>query len=188
MKNYSLVWLADELRKAGLKVVEVDGWKTRGRGDIGKIEFLICHHTATQQPGNSPSLWIVRDGRPDVQGPLSQCVLGRDGTWYVVAAGRANHAGKGVWSNMANVGNAVSIGTEAENNGLSQIDPPKGEKWSEVMLDSYARGKAAMLDYLKLPTSRCLGHKEYAPKRKIDPSFDMEVFRARVQKHRKVKV
>ena len=121
--NYSLTWLPSVLRKAGLKVVEVKGWQTRGRGDVGKIEFVLCHHTATQQPGNNPSLWIVRDGRPDVTGPLAQLVLGRDGTYYVVAAGKANHAGKGVWNKMADVGNSKAIGIEAENNGLSQIAP-----------------------------------------------------------------
>lgn len=181
--TYSLTWLPVELRKAGLKVVEVDGWETRGRGDIGKIKFLLCHHTATRQPGNNPSLWIVRDGRPDVSGPLSQLVLGRDGTWYVVAAGRANHAGKGVWNKMENVGNGYSIGIEAENNGLSQIEPKNGEPWPEVQLDSYARGCAVILKYCKLPLTECLGHKEYAPKRKIDPSFDMNEFRERVRTH-----
>lgn len=177
---YSLTWLPDVLRKAGLKVVEVDGWQTRGRGDIGKIEFVLCHHTATQQPGNAPSLWIVRDGRPDVQGPLSQLVLGRDGTFYVVAAGKANHAGKGVWNKMADVGNSKSIGIEAENNGLSQIKPKEGEPWPVAQKLAYAKGVAAILKHLKLPVDRCVAHKEYAPTRKIDPSFDMVMFRGAV--------
>lgn len=29
-----LTWLADVLRAAGVQVVEVDGWRTRGREDI----------------------------------------------------------------------------------------------------------------------------------------------------------
>lgn len=177
---YSLTWLPNVLRAAGLKVIEVDGWKTRGRGDIGQIKFVLCHHTATQQPGNAPSLWIVRDGRPDVTGPLSQLVLGRDGTFYVVAAGRANHAGKGSWNKMEDVGNSSSIGIEAENNGLSQIKPAEGEPWPKVQMDAYARGVAAILKHLKLSVKECVAHKEYAPKRKIDPSFGMNEFRAKV--------
>jgi hypothetical protein len=178
---YSLKWLPSVLRKAGLKVVEVKGWETRGRGDIGKIRFVLCHHTATQQPGNAPSLWIVRDGRPDVQGPLSQLVLGRDGTFYVVAAGRANHAGKGIWNKMRDVGNGMSIGIEAENNGLSQIKPKEGEPWPERQMVAYAKGVAALIKHLKLSVNECVGHKEYAPDRKIDPSFSMQDFRARVK-------
>lgn len=180
--SYSLTWLPGVLRKAGLKVVEVKGWQTRGRGDIGKIKFVLCHHTATRQPGNAPSLWIVRDGRPDVTGPLSQLVLGRDGTYYLVAAGKANHAGKGVWNKMADVGNSSSIGIEAENNGLSEIKPKEGEPWPETQMDAYARGVAAILRHLGLSPEECVGHKEYAPARKIDPSFKMDAFRARVAK------
>jgi hypothetical protein len=180
--TYSLTWLPKVLKAAGLNVVEVKGWQDRGRGDVGKIKFVLCHHTATQQPGNAPSLWIVRDGRPDVQGPLSQLVLGRDGTYYVVAAGRANHAGKGVWNKMENVGNGMSIGIEAENNGLSQIDPKRGEPWPEKQMVAYAKGVAAILKHLGLGVDGCVAHKEYAPTRKIDPSFDMNAFRERVRK------
>lgn len=179
--TYSLTWLPSVLRKAGLKVVEVDGWQTRGRGDIGKIEFLVCHHTAAiDRTSNAPSLTIVRDGDATLQGPRSQLVLGRDGTYYVVAAGKANHAGKGVYKGRANVGNSKSIGIEAENNGLSEIKPAEGEPWPEVQMDAYARGSAAILKHLRLPVEECLGHREYAPKRKIDPSFSMQEFRKRV--------
>lgn len=184
---YSLTWLPKVLRDAGLKVEELKGWQTRGRGDVGKIGFVLCHHTATQQPGNNPSLWIVRDGRPDVPGPLSQLVLGRDGTYYVVAAGKSNHAGKGVWNKMTDVGNRMSIGIEAENNGLSQINPKKGEPWPEKQMVAYAKGVAAILLHLRLAVDACVGHKEYAPKRKIDPSFDMSAFRKRVASYMVVK-
>jgi hypothetical protein len=171
--TYSLTWLPSVLKKAGLKVVEEKGWQTRGRGDIGKVKFVLCHHTATQQPSNAPSLWIVRDGRPDVPGPLSQLVLGRDGTYYVVAAGKANHAGKGEWRGMVDSGNRHSIGIEAENNGV-------GEPWPEKQMVAYAEGVAAILKHLGLTANECVGHKEYAPKRKIDPNFDMNAFRQRV--------
>ncbi len=42
-----------------------------------------------------PSLGVIRDGRPGLKGPLSQLGLGRDGAYYVIAAGRAQHAGRG---------------------------------------------------------------------------------------------
>jgi hypothetical protein len=178
---YSLTWLPDVLRKAGLKVIEVDGWQTRGRGDIGKIEFVLCHHTAAvDRVSNAPSLVIVRDGDATLQGPRSQLVLGRDGAYYVVAAGKANHAGKGSWKGQVDVGNSKSIGIEAENNGLIQTKPKEGEPWPEVQMIAYAKGVAAILKHLGLGVDRCVAHKEYAPTRKIDPSFDMTKFRGSV--------
>ena len=95
---YALTWLADVLRAAGLNVAEQPGWKERGRGDVGEIKGVICHHTAGPPTGNMPCLDVVTNGRTGANalaGPLSQLCLGRDGTFYVVAAGRANHAGAG---------------------------------------------------------------------------------------------
>lgn len=79
---YKLAWLADVLRAEGLKVVEQPGWKDRGRGDMGEVKGILCHHTAGPLKGNAPSLNLVEHGRPDLAGPLSQLVLGRDGTFY----------------------------------------------------------------------------------------------------------
>src|SRR4051795_12520666 len=86
------------LRKHGLKVVEVDGWYDRGRpsstGELNPVGVL-CHHTATTKSTSITNvLKLLRVGRSDLPGPLCQFSLGRDGTVYVVAAGRANHAGK----------------------------------------------------------------------------------------------
>jgi hypothetical protein len=53
---YSLTWLPDVLKFAGLKVSLVPGWETRGRGDVGRIVGVICHHTAGSRDGNMPSL------------------------------------------------------------------------------------------------------------------------------------
>jgi hypothetical protein len=164
------------LEAAGLKVAEVDGWKERGNGDMKKVEGIICHHTAGPRTGNMPSLAIVRDGRPDLPGPLSQLGLGRDGTFYVIAAGKCHHAGKGVWEGIA-TGNSNFIGIEAENTGLANDFP-----WPDVQMDAYRRGVAAILKHIAKSAKACCAHREYAhPKgRKSDPTFDMEDFRARV--------
>jgi hypothetical protein len=92
---FSLTWLPGVLREAGVKVAPVDGWESRGRGEMGPIEGVICHHTAGPKSGNMPSLRTLIEGRSDLPGPLSQLGLGRDGTYYVIAAGRCNHAGAG---------------------------------------------------------------------------------------------
>jgi peptidoglycan hydrolase-like protein with peptidoglycan-binding domain len=174
--SYSLTWLLDVLKAAGLKVAPVDGWQRRGRGDVGRIFGVLCHHTAGGKTGNMPSLNTIVNGRPDLPGPLAQLGLGRDGTYYIIAAGKCNHAGKGNWKGVVN-GNTNFIGIEAENTGL-----PNDSPWPAVQLDAYRRGVAAILKHLGQPADFCAGHKEYAlPKgRKSDPNFDMVAFRADV--------
>lgn len=171
-----LTWLADVLRSAGLNVVEEEGWKTAGRGEMDLPKAVLLHHTAGSKKGNSPSLELVKDGRKDLPGPLSQLFLARDGTFHVVGAGRCNHAGAGNWHGAS--GNLQLIGIEAENAG-DGTDP-----WPEVQMDAYERGVAAILMHLGLDSVMAAGHKEYCrPRgRKIDPAFDMNEFRANVER------
>ncbi|HVQ08240.1 MAG TPA: N-acetylmuramoyl-L-alanine amidase [Allosphingosinicella sp.] len=168
--TFPLTWLADVLRGAGLKVAEQPGWRMRGRGPMGHVRGIICHHTAGPKSGIMPSLSVLTNGRPGLDGPLSQLGLGRDGTWFVIAAGRANHAGVGAWKGIT-AGNMSFIGIEAENQGIP-ADP-----WPAVQVSSYKRGCAAILRKIGAPVEMCIGHKEWAPRRKIDPTFDMKAFR-----------
>lgn len=172
---YSLTWLPSVLMDAGLKVGTVDGWAQRGRAEMGTVEGVICHHTAGPATGIMPSLHTLINGRSDLPGPLAQLGLGRDGAYYVIAAGRCNHAGAGSWLGLTN-GNANFIGIEAENTGLTN-DP-----WPDVQIDAYRRGVAAILTHIGKGAEWCAGHREYAtpPGRKDDPSFDMNQFRASV--------
>lgn len=166
-----LTGLADVARSAGLTVVEVPGWKTRGHGPMTDVRTIICHHTAGPSSGNYPSLNVVKNGRPGLDGPLVQLGLGRDGTVYVIAAGLCWHAGQ---SRDPSYTNSHSIGIEAEATGR--------DAWPNVQMDAYARLCRALADHYKVPYSRVLGHKETcAPKgRKPDPNFDMNTFRNRV--------
>jgi len=177
--TFSLTWLPDVLKAAGLKVAPVDGWQQRGRGDVRKIFGVICHHTAGAKNGIMPSLNTLvqgRGGTNPLPGPLAQLGLGRDGTYFIIAAGRCNHAGKGEFKGVVN-GNTNFIGIEAENTGLPDDSP-----WPDVQLDAYHRGVAAILQHIGQDESFCAGHKEYAlPRgRKNDPDLDMDNFRASV--------
>lgn len=177
--TFALTWLPTVLRAAGLEVIEVPGWQGRGHGDMSGVRGVLCHHTAGPLKGDAPSLPVVINGRPDLAGPLSQLFLARSGAWHVVAAGKAWHAGRGdagtTWE--AFDGNAHLIGVEAENTGLPN-DP-----WPSLQLDSYAKGVAAVLKKIGTSSAWAVGHKEYAPSRKSDPSFPMTDFRARVGAH-----
>lgn len=173
--TYSLTWLPQVLGNAGLTVVTQPGWETRGHGDMGVPQGILCHHTAGPATGEAPSLGTVENGRPDLSGPLAHLVLGRSGTFYVVAAGLCYHAGQGEWHGITS-GNTHFIGIEAENTGLPN-DP-----WPEGQVDAYARGCAVILKHIGVPVIMCAGHKEFAlpPGRKTDPSFTMPDFRTRV--------
>lgn len=173
---FSLTWLPSVLEAAGLKVAEVDGWRSRGRAEMATVRGAICHHTAGAATGNMPSLDLLIRGRSDLAGPLSQLGLGRDGTYYVIAAGRANHAGAGRWRGIE-TGNSSFIGIEAENTGRPD------DSWPAVQIDAYQRGVAAILAHIGADASMCCAHKEYAlpAGRKNDPLFEMAPFRAAVQ-------
>lgn len=169
---FSLTWLPTVLMNAGLKLAEDSGWMNRGRREMGPVKGVICHHTGGAKNGNMPSLGLIRAGRSDLPGPLAQLGLGRDGTFYVIAAGRCNHAGRGQWQGITD-GNASFIGIEAENTGNPANDP-----WPEVQLDAYKRGVAAILKHVGQDAKMCCGHKEFAPRRKPDPhTLDMDAFR-----------
>jgi hypothetical protein len=166
-----LTELADIPRKAGLKVEEVPGWRTRGHGEMLAVRTIVCHHTAGPASGEAPSLGVVRDGRPGLEGPLSHYVLGRSGAVYVVAAGLCWHTGN---TFSANQSNPYAIGIEAEATGTSN--------WPDMQYQAYAQLCRALMDHYGLPLSQVLGHKEVAAPlgRKIDPNFSMNDFRIAV--------
>jgi hypothetical protein len=175
--TFALTWLPEVLEAAGLKVAEAPGWRTRGvKGlDMGKIRGVICHHTGTaaKAKGNIPTYDILIRGRSDLSGPLCHLGLGRDGTFYVIAAGRAQHAGAGTWESVT-TGNMCFVGIEAEHSGTEE------EPWPAVQMEAYQRGVAAILQKIGAGANMCCGHKEWAPSRKVDPNFDMAAFRRAV--------
>jgi len=170
------------LRDAGLSVVTLPGWKTRGHGQMDVVRTITCHHTANGgAKGPAPSLHTVTNGRADLAGPLAQLFLGRDGIWFVVAAGLSYHAGVSLERRFEN---AHAIGIEAEAVGV----PGTAGDWPEEQMESYAFGVAALMRRYGLRIGDVKGHKETATEhpgrgplgRKSDPSFDMDVFRSRV--------
>lgn len=168
-----LTGLAEALRSAGLRVIERDGWRTRG-----KLPFeprgVLAHHTGPfSSVDGMVSLCI--NGRSDLPGPLAHTVLDPSGVWHVISAGRANHAGRGIWHGLDS--NTQLVGVEA-------MHPGDRSPWPDVQLESYWTGMAAICRLLGCPAELVAGHKEYClPKgRKPDPvTLDMNVFRDRVR-------
>jgi N-acetylmuramoyl-L-alanine amidase len=161
-----VTWLADVLRSAGLVVRETDGWKERGAPfkDGVPLDGIVGHHTVSNPPANNPSLYVVTNGRPDLAGPLCQLLLARDGSYDVIASGKANHGGEGYWPGWHSSANSYALAIEAENNGT-------GEWWSAAIMDAYAEGVAAILEHMGKGSDAFISHFEWCepPGRKIDP-------------------
>jgi hypothetical protein len=153
------------LKLFGLKVQLVDGWKTRGSSSFNP-HGAVGHHTAGPKAGDHPSLHICTVGRPDLNGPLCNTFLPRGLTKdeqviYVVAAGRANHAGLGGFRGLA--GNSSVFGTEAESTGV-------GNDWTDWQKWAYPRVMAAQLKLAGKDETWYCSHRTWAPTRKIDPT------------------
>jgi hypothetical protein len=175
---FSLLWLPDVLKAAGLQVQSVDGWQTRGHGDVAKTQGILCHHTCGPKDGDIRDLHVLVDGRDDLRGPLCNLGLARSGVFWVVAAGKAWHAGMGYWKGITD-GNSRLIGIEAENVGTNDKFGRPTDPWPAVQMDAYKRGCAAILKHIGADPIMCAGHKEFARPtgRKDDPNFDMDDFR-----------
>jgi len=165
-----LTWLADELRAAGLNVVEYSGWTTRARSSGGYGAAPLCvmeHHTA------SPPSWDgQRDadycavGDPDA--PLSNLYIERSGRVWVLAAGATNTNGKG-WAMTFSRGtvptdgmNTRAVGIECGNNGV-------GEAWPVAQVDALIAAANTVNGRLGNVPADVAGHVHYT-NRKIDPA------------------
>ncbi|MDP1793192.1 MAG: N-acetylmuramoyl-L-alanine amidase, partial [Acidimicrobiales bacterium] len=179
------VGIADRIRLkaaawgAPIDVVEVDGWHTRGSEFTRRPTLAVGHHTGNPNTGWAPSLGICTNGRggPNpVPGPLCNGLRARKRagryTVFVIAAGVANHAGKGGYAGLT--GNHSAYGLEVENNGTT-------EAWSAEDQEIDALILAAMLEG---SGHTGLEHKEWAPGRKPDRHhIDGNVTRALVAKY-----
>lgn len=124
--------LPDRLRKAGLKVVEIDGWQHRGRpastGGFAPVGVLNHHTGAFDRIGDleddlSYARWMALTGRSDLPAPLVQLSLSAEATVYVLAGGRANHAGvaRASGSVAGGDGNMLYVGIEWMLSGTQPI-------------------------------------------------------------------
>jgi hypothetical protein len=156
--------IANRLRAAGLRVVECDGWQHRGSSSFGP-GGSVNHHTAGGASGTCPSLNTCINGRPDLAGPLCNVMQSREADptadiAYVIAAGRANHAGEGGWRGLS--GNSSVYGLEIEHTGVSPLGAARQE--------TAARIHAAM--FAGDPGMVCQHH-EWTD-RKIDAATDVD--------------
>lgn len=148
--------LPDRLKKAGLKVVVIDGWRKRGRparkGEFKPVGSLNHHTGMRDERGDyaddlAYAKWLFLTGRGKaLPPPLCHMALSLEGVVYVGASGRANHAGKAKASGSvaAGDGNALYAGTEWMLSGTQEI--PKvmydaGVKLNGVLMDVFGNSE-----------------------------------------------
>lgn len=144
----------------GKTLIENAGWRTRG-SDVFTPKGSVNHHTAGPRTGDLPTLSTLINGRSDLPGPLCNGALSRSGVIYLIAAGRANHAGLGGWQGLS--GNSSVFGLEIEHCGYAD------EPMSERQWDAVYRWHAACMQVCgQTDAHLCCQHFEWAPTRKID--------------------
>ncbi|MEE1738834.1 peptidoglycan recognition family protein [Streptomyces sp. BE147] len=174
----------------GVHVQEHRSWRTHNRnhkGAWGPVHGVYIHHTAGVGSGLADYCY---NGSADLPGPVCHAFAAKDGAVYLVGHGRANHAG-GIARNAYNAavnesathphpdaaepvdGNAHFYGLEIENKG-DGLDPYPDDQY-----DQSVRWAAAHCRAHGWSADSVIGHKE-ATRRKVDPSFSMDQFRADV--------
>lgn len=169
--------LPDVARDAGLKIRVLVGWDDRGYGFDPRGG--VAHHTGNK--AGTPIDAVLTVGRPDLKGPLSQWSTWPDGTITIIAAGRANHAGKDHADNpLIRFGaraNRYVYGDEMVHTG--RPDTP----WPAIQLESAQAMWAAVFAFHGWTAERLVSHHEWAGPRKPDPvGIDMDDFRASVDR------
>lgn len=166
------MWLTDLEKltdpKYGLNVRFEDGWKRRGASGGAQMKDVcgvLWHHDVAPRKGTYPLRGMLRDGRAGLSGPLCHIGFDRDGTVWVVGAGKANHAGKGKVSGVArDGGNTRLIGIEMTSAGTKPWD------WTPEQLAAMPLLGAALSDIYGLSSSQHWAHYEYSSTGKIDPA------------------
>ncbi|MCY4778674.1 N-acetylmuramoyl-L-alanine amidase [Sphingobacterium sp. UT-1RO-CII-1] len=126
---------------------------------VRKPNYVMIHHTAQDSLGQT-----IKTFHNAKAGVSSHYIIGRDGKVVQMLNDlyRGHHAGAGRWGNDTDL-NSSSIGIELDNNGTT--DP-----WPDKQIEALIVLLAYLKDTYKIPQANFIGHMDYAPTRKVDPS------------------
>lgn len=167
------------LKRFGVDVVEVAGWRTHNRDDetgkpFGPVYGVMMHHTAGVAKG---AVDFCRRGTASLPGPLCHGVIDKDGKVHLVGWGRANHAGGGDPDVLAAVkaerrplpkpnvhegspgavdGNDAFIGFECVNKGDGK------DSWPPAQLDAMKRTAAAVCSLYGWSATSVVRHMDWS--------------------------
>ena len=175
-----------QLKKWGLKYVEIPGWSTHNRntkGAWGPVNGFIWHHTgADVSDAKDYAAGTLYKGLADLPGPLCHFSIGKDGTVYLVGWGRANHAGGGDPAVLQHVinedysgqlrptkGNANGVDGNAHFYGV-EIQYSGSHEMSPAQYAAARRLSAAILDFHGWTERSVIAHGEWSND-KWDPGY-----------------
>lgn len=182
----TLGWLAERLREAGLPVHETPGWQDRGRPGPFDPRGVLLHHSAVHATDSDPhpSLSRLVDGaRSPVEpaGPLCHVLIDRNAECWVIAAGRAEHAGRSRASGPMPEGDGseLYVGIKLEYAATAQ----RPTQYATSMQKSRAAIVAArIVAALGASELHVRAHKETSHHGRTDPyDWDMTAFRYSVR-------
>lgn len=154
-----------QLKKWGIRYVEIPGWATHNRnakGAWGPLNGFIWHHTGADVANSSAKTYAATtlyNGLSSLPGPLCHFSIGADGTVYLVGWGRANHAGGGDPVTLQHVINEDYTGqlhpTRGNSNGVDgnahfygvEIQYSGSHQMAAAQYKAALRLSAAILDF-----------------------------------------
>lgn len=155
------------LKDHGLNPVLWPGWNTRGRTWEYGLRALVDHHTSGV--GDGVVEWCHNtDGRY----PYVNAFVGRDGRYHLLSALSCWGSGKGgPWPGVAAADSLhlVAYQTEVESWGVKP-------DFTSAQLELLGRGNAALVD-LGVPADHEINHRDWAPGRKDDTLYPVQVLR-----------
>lgn len=181
------------LRRVGLNVVSDK--RSPAPGDFNPIGVML-HHTAGVSPG---MVYLVKNGRSDLPGPLCNLLLRPGGKWVVITEGKANDSGMGSGRVLDEVRKGVRQSKDAAQRGLH--DTVNGNayfydievehvgthgRYPLKQIDSLATGVAAILLAEGWTVDKVLHHRQWT-RRKIDMSYREDIWKKIARKMRIIK-
>lgn len=185
------------LKKWHVPYKEWTGWKTRGRdpehGPFSDVHGIVIHHTGSDAGQSDDYLdFLATRGRPGLPGPLCNVSTDMDGDLWLIAQGRANHAGTGSSGTFNHIkaedyagyvselkpgpdnldGNAVYYGNEVRYDGGQPMTP---KQYASALLWA-----AAVCDFHGWSALSIIGHREHTSRKNDPGSCPMNKFRADV--------
>jgi hypothetical protein len=174
-----LTWLAEEFRRAGLRVVEEPGWEDRGKSWVkGRPIGALQHHTAAPVPYPVRSLYLPVRIKCNFN-------VKADGTIHVIAAGSCNYStGEGSAAVRKETSKGVAPSGTAKARGLP--NDAGGNAWyltneTDHLGDGGPIPKAqyeavlgcwiVIFDRMGWTAERLIGHGEWTD-RKTDPRWN----------------
>lgn len=135
-----------------------ENWIGTTNFTMRRPNFVVIHHTAQNSCAETYRTFTLP--RTAVSAHYVVC---RDGTVQHMLNDlfRAHHAGAGKWGSISDM-NSNSIGIEIDNNG--------SEPFTEAQMNSLIELLGRLKRAFNIPQSNFIGHLDWAPGRKVDPS------------------